>query len=226
MAWISGNNANNYLQGTDGDDWIDGYEGDDYLFGNSGRDTIFGGGGRDLILGGYGNDEIYGGYGDDFLIGESGSDYLTGDSGADILVGGYGNDYLYGDYGPDKLNGNGHGYVSWNSRLVNTYSAPDDIDYLYGGVDNHQDLYYLGDDRTYYRGSGFAMIYDFNVNYDKIVIGNDASFSRISIGASGGNTEIRFDGNLIGLIAGQNLSNYNTNAGKDFLMDFYYQHPI
>jgi Ca2+-binding RTX toxin-like protein len=103
MAFLFGNNLNNFLAGGSSDDYIYGYGGNDYLIGNGGNDVIYGGFGNDDVRGGDGNDSLYGDDGNDSLYGGTGSDYLIGGSGNDLLVGGTGADTLTGGIGSDRF---------------------------------------------------------------------------------------------------------------------------
>ena len=103
MAFLFGNNLNNFLAGYSDDDYIFGYGGNDYLVGNGGNDEIYGGSGNDDVRGGDGNDRLYGDDGNDSLYGGTGNDYLNGGSGNDLLVGGTGPDTLTGGIGRDSF---------------------------------------------------------------------------------------------------------------------------
>ncbi|MGG6242679.1 calcium-binding protein [Nodosilinea sp. AN01ver1] len=92
-------------------------------------------------------DVIFGDSQDNILIGGGGDDFIFGDSGNDLLVGGSGSDNLIGGSGNDVLNG--YGFTSG------------EVDILVGGEGS--DLFVLGDALgSYYLGSGYAIIDDFN----------------------------------------------------------------
>lgn len=82
---------------------------------------------------------------DDILIGNSIDNYLSGGSGSDTLIGGSGNDTLVG------------------------YSGGTEYDILTGGVG--YDTFVLGESSgAFYQGDEFAIITDFNWEYDYIQV--------------------------------------------------------
>jgi Ca2+-binding RTX toxin-like protein len=124
-----------YLIGDSQVDVMDGLGGDDYLFGNAGDDILYGWTGNDTVEGGEGSDILYGQDGSDRLIG---ADYR-------------GN---YFDY--PELEENRYAFA-------NEPIDPDlvEVDDFYGGA--NADTFVLGDYfNAHYRGSGFAVIRDFN----------------------------------------------------------------
>ena len=122
----------------------------------------------DTIEGSITNDELLGSIEDDYLFGEAGNDTLEGDEGWDVVIGGAGDDFLIGGDGADMLNGNGE-----------TFTVGE-VDTLTGGAG--VDVFVLGDpDRIYYNNENantsgiedYAIITDFDVNQDFIVLKGD-----------------------------------------------------
>lgn len=77
MAYINGNDINNWLFGTSENDQI---------YGRGGNDRLYGGYGNDTLSGGTGNDSLYGGAGDDLFLSSSGEDSFYGDTGNDTFL--------------------------------------------------------------------------------------------------------------------------------------------
>jgi len=140
------------LFGNDGDDhlsggWLKG----NYIDGGRGNDILLGGSNDDVLLGGEGHDKLFGGEGDDVLVGGSGKDRLYGGPDNDKLFGGEGNDSLYGDEGNDTLDGGaGYNYL-WGDGLS------------FKGKPTDTDSFVLNE-------NGFAVIMDFKVGYDSIIL--------------------------------------------------------
>ncbi len=149
-----------------------------YISGNDANNTLNGTSTRDRLYG-------YGG--NDTLCGYSSDDALFGGSGNDTLVGGFGTDWLQGGTGSSSAN---------------------DVDILNGEQDNSTDYYVLGNQTSsYYTGSGYAILRNFNAALDRIVIADDFSTARITVGIAQrtGNTAvpdtvIRLNGDVVGVI--------------------------
>lgn len=184
---LKGGNGNDVLYG-DSDHYHAGHVlgHDDFISGNSGDDSLYGGGGNDTLNGGSDRDSLNGGAGNDILNGNDGNDYLWGDIGNDTLNGGSGSDTLNGDYGNDNLNG-GSGSDSLNggnqNDILNGYgNSINEFDTLTGG--GGADKFMLGafsssSSNTYYKGSGYATIVDYNSSQgDKILVsGNTEDYT-------------------------------------------------
>jgi Ca2+-binding RTX toxin-like protein len=154
--------------GTSGNDNFN-YTGPDSLYahGYGGNDFIWGNNGNDSIYGDEGYDTLKGWYGDDFLSGDSGNDALYGEVGNDTLMGWSGNDILNGGDGNDRLDG----YATSGSET----------DTLTGGAG--YDKFVLGGWwGTSYKGSGHAVITDWNSAFDYIEINGSASQYELKIG--------------------------------------------
>lgn len=128
-----------------------------------------------------GNDVRIGGYGKDYIFGLGGNDYLYGRQGDDLLFGGSGNDRLVGS-------------SSYFSR---------DRDRLWGG--SGRDRFVLGNRwGSFYRGSGYAIIEDWEGGVDKIELGRASGryFIRTQniTGSSALDTAIYYNNDLIGVI--------------------------
>ncbi len=135
----------------------------------------------------YGNDE------NNTLYGNKGNDCLCGDIGDDFLIGGSGRDTLIG-----------YGYAT----------AGTDYDILSGGAG--ADTFVLGDAShgVFYQRSGYASITDFSQGQgDKIqVVG---SIDDYSLSFSLGNTNIFYQGDLIGVV--QQTTNVSLASSFDFV---------
>ena len=119
-----------------------------------------------------GNDTIDGGKGDDTIYGEGGDDTIDGGDGDDKLWGGSGVDTIKGGAGSDTIDG----------------GAGDDK--LWGGAGN--------DTFAFNKDSGNDTINDFDLNNDKISIGNN---DKIGVTQSNGDIKITFmddKGNVTG----------------------------
>lgn len=138
-----------------------------YGTGNDRNNIIVGNDVANVLSGLEGNDRIRGNGGSDKLYGSDGNDRLDGGKGRDRLYGQAGNDYLLGGLGDDKL-------VGENGRdvLVGYGGSRQERDQLIGGAG--ADTFVLGVQSrggTYYLGSGFATIVDFDRRQrDKIQI--------------------------------------------------------
>ncbi len=187
--FVNANSGNDTLYGGWGNDMLFGgnetspngllflNDGNDYLHGEEGNDRLFGGSGNDTLMGGSQNDTLFGGLG---------HDYLDGGLDNDILIGGRGDDYLFDNSG--------------NNRFIGVQSGDGfgkgEIDTLIGGTGD--DTFVLGDhngvtfynDRDNLLGSngdglntaisqaqGYALIRDFNSNYDTIELASGSSAS-------------------------------------------------
>lgn len=130
-----------------------------------------------------------GGAGNDTLIGNTVDNYLSGGSGDDYLVGDAGNDILVGDSGYDTLTGG-------------------------TGIDN----FVLGfSSGVLYQGDGYALITDFNWEYDYIQVNGVSSQYSLEIGNWLGNsaqdTAILFESDLIAVVQDSTSVNFD----RDFI---------
>ena len=155
-----------------------------YISGNDSTNTLNGTSDRDRLYG-------YGG--NDTLMGNGGHDALFGGSGNDILLGGDGMDWLQGGTGS---------------------SSADDRDILDGSQDSWTDYYVLGNQMSsYYTGSGYATLRNYDPTYDYIVVADNFSTSRISLslgqvsGGSAADTLIKLNGDLVGVVEDVNIVN-------------------
>jgi Ca2+-binding RTX toxin-like protein len=141
------------------------------------------------IVGTAGDDSLIGTAGNDTIRGEGGLDFADGLGGDDLLIGGAGNDVLVGGDGKDRLNG-----TDSTARGVN------EVDNLNGNAG--ADTFILGDTSgSFYVGnnfSDFAIINDFTLGEDQIVLSGSASQYSVADGS---------DGNAFIL--------YNTGSGTD-----------
>ena len=134
-------------------------------------------------------------------MGGTGRDTLIGGSGNDSLVGGSGNDSLSGGTGNDILNG---------------YSSGTEYDTLAGGTG--YDTFVLGSSTSvYYQGSGYAVITDWNYQYDYIQAkGSSSQYSLRQenwAGTSALDTAIYYGSDLIGVVQ----DSTNVQFTRDFL---------
>ncbi|MEG4500105.1 SBBP repeat-containing protein [Microcoleus sp. F10-C6] len=162
---IIGTDGDDFLAGDRSNDTISGKQGNDSLSGFDGNDRMYGDLGNDSLDGSLGNDSLFGGKSSDTLLGSSGEDVLFGNRGADILNGGDGNDILLGGNGDDLLDGG----------LGN--------DSLTGGDGN--DRFLLSSN------SGIDIILDFEDGKDLLSLGNNLTFSQLSITQENSATFIR-----------------------------------
>ncbi|MEL6468521.1 MAG: hypothetical protein AAFQ74_02235 [Cyanobacteria bacterium J06623_4] len=202
---IIGSSSSDIITAGDSTWLLLGEKGSDRLFGNDEDNVIFGGSGVDTISGGGGDDTLYGGNGDtdstgepsiDFLLGGDGDDRLWGEDGADELNGEAHNDILLGGAGDDKLFGS-----------ANRQSDNSEVDLLYGGTG--ADLFALGYtenniEHVFYRGSGFAIIKDWEFGSDKIQLGRSSGkytlLTKNLIGDNSVDVAVLHNGNLIAVV--------------------------
>ncbi|MEG4078668.1 SBBP repeat-containing protein [Microcoleus sp. Pol8_D6] len=151
--------------GSNSPDQILGTSDDDILTGDSSNNVLMGLRGNDSLDGGVGNDTLFGGKANDTMLGGNGDDVLFGNRDADILNGGDGSDILLGGNGDDLLNG---GLGS---------------DSLTGGEGN--DRFLLSSN------SGIDIILDFEDGKDLLSLGNNLSFSQLSLTQENSATFIR-----------------------------------
>lgn len=171
--------------GSNSPDQIIGTNGDDTLTGDGENNVLMGMGGNDSLDGALGDDTIFGGKGSDNLFGSSGDDALFGNRGADILNGGDGNDILLGGKGDDLLTGG----------LGN--------DSLTGGDGN--DRFLLSPN------SGIDIILDFEDGKDLLSLGNNLTFSQLSLTQENSTTFIRslVNGEILAALNGVSASLIN-----------------
>lgn len=170
IATVFGNNLDNVIIAT--------YEtiGSTVIF-NQLDNVLSGNGGYDIIFAGEGKDILSGGDQDDVLGGDNGNDKLFGDAGHDSLIGAQ-----YADYG--IRDGAGNYYPTNKANL-----GKGEIDTLTGGAGN--DSFTLGmsnlvfyDDRTVGTGAqDYALISDFVIGQDKIILNGSASNYLLSTGS-------------------------------------------
>ncbi|MEG4630834.1 SBBP repeat-containing protein [Microcoleus sp. AR_TQ3_B6] len=171
--------------GSNSPDRIIGTNGDDILTGDGENNVLIGMRGNDSLDGDLGDDTLLGGKGSDTLSGSSGDDALFGNRGADILNGGDGNDILLGGKGDDLLTGG----------LGN--------DSLTGGDGN--DRFLLS---PY---SGIDIILDFEDGKDLLSLGNNLTFSQLSLTQENSTTFIRssVNGEILAALNGVSASLIN-----------------
>lgn len=211
--YLSGNSYYSY------NDTLDGGDGNDSLYGYGGNDYLYGGKGRDYLYGGDGNDYLSGDQGNDYLSGGSGNDSLYGGAGKDTLIGGDGNDYLSGGAGYDSLSG-GSGNDTLNAYGGNNYSrygSNAEYDTLSGGTG--VDTFVLGDSySTYYQGSGYALITDWDYSSDYIKAHGSSTqyslqYSNYGVGTSAQDTVIYYGTDVVGVIQ----DSTNVSFSRDFI---------
>ena len=171
--------------GSNSPDRILGTNGDDILTGDGENNVLMGMRGNDSLDGDLGNDTLFGGKGSDTLLGSSGDDALFGNRGADILNGGDGNDILLGGKGDDLLTGG----------LGN--------DSLTGGDGNDRFLVSPN--------SGIDIILDFEDGKDLLSLGNNLTFSQLSLTQENSTTFIRslVNGEILAVLNGVSASLIN-----------------
>ncbi|MEG3944186.1 calcium-binding protein, partial [Microcoleus sp. w2-18aC4] len=181
------NNSPNQKIGTDGDDTLGGDSSDDVLSGKKGNDLIFGFNGNDWINANQGNDLINGGFDNDTLYGGKGIDTITGSDGDDIIFGNRGDDLLDGSTGNDTLRG-GKG----NDTII----GGDGNDFLFGEDGDDTLIGGDGNDRFLLSpNSGIDIILNFEDGKDLLSLGNNLTFSQLSITQENNATFIRLSAN-------------------------------
>ncbi|MFK8182534.1 MAG: peroxidase family protein [Phormidesmis sp.] len=203
-----------YLQDTAFSLQNTGTSADDELNGGLGADTIAGAAGHDLISGRAANDALSGNDGNDTLFGDEGNDTLFGDAGHDDLFGGAGNDTLSGGSGDDFLFGRQTGE-----------SVQGEVDVLTGGTGS--DFFFLGsEDLIYYNDSDrnsqgyadYAIITDFNLYEDYIVLHGSSSQYQLETTAAGTDIFYLEAGASQELIASVSGSSVNLNSPSVFFV--------
>ncbi|WP_414624059.1 M10 family metallopeptidase C-terminal domain-containing protein [Calothrix sp. CCY 0018] len=138
---------------------------------------------------------------DDILIGNSIDNYLSGGLGNDYLVGGAGSDILIGGSGNDTLVG---------------YSGGTEYDLLTGEFGN--DTFVLGESSgVFYQGDEYAIITDFNWEYDYIQVNGTTSQYSLGtgnwVGSSAQDTAIFYGNDAIAVVQDSTSVNFE----RDFL---------
>lgn len=191
---ISGGNQMDFLYGEAGNDWLSPDGGvNDIVDGGAGIDTAsfefevlpvsvdlsqVNASGYSVATGLSGSlsnlvniENLYGGAGNDSLTGNSQANTIWGNGGIDTIKGGDGDDLLWGGAGTDYMNGgagndvlDGYGQPGQPTPITRQFR---EFDNLTGGAG--ADRFILGaKQEAYYRGSGHAVIKDFNKSQDKI----------------------------------------------------------
>ncbi|PPS45629.1 M10 family metallopeptidase C-terminal domain-containing protein [Chroococcidiopsis sp. TS-821] len=143
-------------------------------------------------------------------IGGAGNDTLIGNSVANNLSGRNGNDYLFGGGGSDTLNGGAGNDVLFG------FGGSTEFDVLTGGTGT--DTFVLGDtSNVFYRGDGYALITDFDWQYDYIQVrGTSNQYSLQSgnwFGSAAPDTAIFFGNDAIGVVQ----DSTNVSFARDFI---------
>lgn len=139
----------------------------------------------------------------DPIVGDGGENFLEGTEVDDTIIGAGANDVLLGGGGNDRLNGTGS-----TSRGVN------EVDNLTGGAG--ADTFLLGDENgAFYLGNGFgdfAIIRDFTLGEDQVVLSGSASDYTVADGADGNAFILSANGNdAIAQLLGQSSANIDIN---------------
>ena len=205
---IFAGSATNRVNALGGNDIVYGSDANNTLLGGYGNDIVFGFGGDDILTGGTGETLYKLSYSDysgrDWLYGGAGNDKIWGENGDDLLYGQQDDDLLFGGRGNDKLSGSSSFFS--NER-----------DLLWGG--SGSDRFVLGSNKgSFYQGSGYAIIKDWEGGVDKIVLGRSSGrYSTRSQNIRGGaemDTGIYHNDDLIGVI--EDSTNVSSRRG-DFV---------
>jgi Ca2+-binding RTX toxin-like protein len=129
----------------------------------AGDDMVQGAGGADALFGGTGRDRLHGEDGNDYLLGQDGGDWLIGGAGQDALHGGSGRDRIWGSRGNDWLEGNGGN------------------DWLRGGLGTNVVKGGNGKDVFVLERVGKAIITDFEVERDRLELGDRLKFGQLTM---------------------------------------------
>jgi Ca2+-binding RTX toxin-like protein len=248
---IIGNSSGNRLFGYGGNDTLDGggnFFSSDFLFGGLGNDTYIVDSTDDIIteysnegtdtvrssvtftlgtnlekltltgsseINGSGNslnNTITGNSANNSLSGGTGNDTLIGDAGNDTLEGGLGNDSLIGGDGYDRLNGYG-----------TTITNDSQFDTLRGGAGSRDDFILGGSWGVSYvePGDGYAIIADWESQYDFIQVKGSSSQYRLDFvrsvgGTSAIDTEIYYTSSGVNDRIGVVLDTTNVSIFRDF----------
>ncbi len=165
--------------GTQSSDMILGADGArDVIEAGYGQDIVLGGGGSDTVSGGAQGDSLSGGAGKDLLRGDMGSDKIAGGAGDDVLDGGHGRDQLVGGAGNDVLIGGGLQDILIGGEGDDTLVGGTSDDILIAGpgldiLQGDKGADYFVFDAEF--GADVAVIADFTVGLDSIVLGTLAS---------------------------------------------------
>ena len=163
---------------------INGTEADDQLQGSAAADNLNGLGGADRISGSRGFDALAGGRGSDRLLGNAGNDYLLGEAGRDQLVGGKGADTLLGNAGNDRLEGNRGN------------------DLLAGGAGRNALRGGAGRDQFVLSRSGQAVVQDFRVGQDGLLLNDRLRFGQLRQVERGSDLLIQWRGQTLARLDG------------------------
>jgi Ca2+-binding RTX toxin-like protein len=190
------------IWGDDGNDLLFGNEGNDILYGNGGADTLVGGTGDDIYVvednldtiieaAFEGTDTVYSyvdsyrlgnqlenlvllggahdGYGNNFanvITGNEAGNLLSGGDGNDQLYAGAGDDRVWGDAGDDTIFGQDGNDLLYGNDGNDVLSGGRGVDTLIGGA---------GSDKFVLSEDGPDIVFDFEVNVDKIGFSFDVS---------------------------------------------------
>lgn len=147
--------GNDTFNGTGAWDTVYGGAGNDTLRGYGGNDRLYAQDGDDRVYGGIGNDRTFGDVGNDRVFGEDGDDVVGGGIGTDTVSGGRGADFVSGNIGNDAL------YLGLNDRASDVVQ------------------HYINTTTIDDRSLGSDTIYEFEVDADKVDLGDFMSFEDV-----------------------------------------------
>ena len=161
-----------------------GSRGEVRLTGSSNDDRLRGGRRKDVLIGLDGNDWIAGGRGNDALRGDAGDDRLWGRRGSDIL---------YDDRGNDRLNGN------------------QGSDLLAGGIGNNVLSGGKGSDIFVLNDRGKAIIQDFNIRRDRLMIPDTINSSGVGISQQNDDAIVQSNNATLAILKNVQASDLSAN---------------
>lgn len=163
------------------------------ILGSRGEVRFTGSSNDDRLRGGRRKDVLIGLDGNDWIAGGRGNDALRGDVGDDRLWGRRGNDILYDDRGNDRLNGN------------------QGSDLLAGGIGNNILSGGRGSDIFVLNDRGKAIIQDFNIRRDRLMIPDTINSSSVGISQQNDDAIVQSNNATLAILKNVQASDLSTN---------------
>jgi hypothetical protein len=168
--------------------------GNDVITLGDGGNQVFAGEGKNLITTGFGDDLIYAGSGDDFINSGRGRDVIFAGDGNNRILAGKGNDLIYAGNGNDTIYG-GDGddtiYAGNGNNIVNA-GIGEDLVVLGSGNDK---LILEG-------GKGSVTAIGFNINSDKLRLGESLLGKTLTFSQQGIDTIVMSGSDLVATLRG------------------------
>lgn len=151
-------------------------DGNNVIFAGDGNNFVITGSGRDLIITGSGNDSVYGGEGVNSILTGNGNDLINGGDDDDIIYGGLGSDIIY----PGKGN-----------NLIAAGSGNDQV-FLRAGKDKI----------VLEAGQGSVTVFGFDVQNDKLHLGESLQGKSLKFESLGSDTLVKFGNDTVARLRG------------------------